>query len=85
MLDLGFSKIVNEICFDMGMSKEKKTLLFSATFPADIMVRTQCKSHCTTTLLPEVISNKPTPRVLPSYYLKLSPINQPPGSYLAIT
>lgn len=37
MLDLGFSKIVNEICFDMGMSKEKKTLLFSATFPADIM------------------------------------------------
>jgi len=37
MLDLGFSKAVNEICFDMGMNKEKKTMLFSATFPADIM------------------------------------------------
>jgi len=37
MLDLGFSKAVNEICFDMDMAKSKQTLLFSATFPADIM------------------------------------------------
>lgn len=37
MLDMGFSRDINEICFKLDMSPKKQTLLFSATFPPDIM------------------------------------------------